>query len=137
MATKKVFCSHRGADKPAVEAFARQLREKGIDASWTSGKSFPATTSSPEWKRVFPRRSAVRSVFTTGPGGNPVILWGVLLEVTLILIIAYTRWGSQLFGTGPLYLDVWLLLLPLAAGMIAPGELRKYFARSQLARREI
>jgi hypothetical protein len=55
----------------------------------------------------------------------------------LILIIAYTRWGSRLFGTGPLYLDVWLLLLPWAVGMIAPGELRKYFARSQLARREI
>lgn len=65
-----------------------------------------------------------------------MILWGVLLEVTLILIIAYTRWGSRLFGTGPLYPDVWLLLLPWAVGMIAPGELRKSFARSQLARRE-
>lgn len=65
-----------------------------------------------------------------------MILWGVLLEVTLILIIADTRWGSRLFGTGPLYLDVWLLLLPWAVGMIAPRELRKYFARCQLARRE-
>jgi hypothetical protein len=43
-----VFCSHRGAYKPAVATFARQLREKGIHASWTSGKSFPATTSPPE-----------------------------------------------------------------------------------------
>jgi hypothetical protein len=32
MPTKKVFCSHRGVDKSAVEAFARQLREAGIDA---------------------------------------------------------------------------------------------------------
>lgn len=28
----KVFCSHRNVDMPAVEAFARQLRERGIDA---------------------------------------------------------------------------------------------------------
>ena len=28
----KVFCSHRQVDKPAVEAFARRLRERGIDA---------------------------------------------------------------------------------------------------------
>lgn len=32
MATKKVFCSHRGVDKPTVEAFAKRLREIGIDA---------------------------------------------------------------------------------------------------------
>ncbi len=28
----KVFCSHRQVDKPAVEAFARRLRECGVDA---------------------------------------------------------------------------------------------------------
>jgi tetratricopeptide (TPR) repeat protein len=28
----KVFCSHRQVDKPAVEAFARRLRERGINA---------------------------------------------------------------------------------------------------------
>lgn len=28
----KVFCSHRGVDKPEVEAFARRLRDSGIDA---------------------------------------------------------------------------------------------------------
>ncbi|MEJ8846112.1 tetratricopeptide repeat protein [Variovorax rhizosphaerae] len=28
----KVFCSHRNVDKPAVEDFARRLRERGIDA---------------------------------------------------------------------------------------------------------
>lgn len=29
---KRVFCSHRGVDKAEVEAFARRLREAGIDA---------------------------------------------------------------------------------------------------------
>ena len=29
---KKVFCSHRSVDKPAVDEFARRLRAQGIDA---------------------------------------------------------------------------------------------------------
>ena len=29
---KKVFCSHRSVDKPAVDEFARKLRAQGIDA---------------------------------------------------------------------------------------------------------
>lgn len=32
MAAMKVFCSHRSTDKPAVEDFARRLRDRGIDA---------------------------------------------------------------------------------------------------------
>jgi len=32
MTARRVFCSHRGIDKPAVEAFARRLRAAGIDA---------------------------------------------------------------------------------------------------------
>ena len=34
MQPKKVFCSHRVVDKPAVEEFARRLREAGIDAQF-------------------------------------------------------------------------------------------------------
>ncbi len=32
MNPKQVFCSHRSSDKPAVEAFARELRARGVDA---------------------------------------------------------------------------------------------------------
>ncbi|WP_374475722.1 cation-translocating P-type ATPase [Zoogloea sp.] len=82
---------------------------------------------------VFLCRSAVRSAFTTGLGGNSLILWGVLLEVSLILLITYTPWGNLLLGTAPLPLAVWLFLLPWALGMIALEELRKYLARRRLA----
>lgn len=84
---------------------------------------------------VFLCRSAVRSIFTTGLGGNPLMLWGILLQVVLILFIAYTPWGNAMFGTAPLPMEVWLFLLPWAVGMIALEELRKYYARHQLARK--
>ncbi len=34
MPAKKVFCSHRGVDKPQVEAFARRLREERAIDAW-------------------------------------------------------------------------------------------------------
>lgn len=82
---------------------------------------------------VFLCRSSVRSIFTTGLGGNPLMLWGILLQVLLILFIVYTPWGNAMFGTAPLPWDLWLFLLPWAIGMIALEELRKYCARRQLA----
>lgn len=82
---------------------------------------------------VFLCRSATRSIFTTGLGGNPLMLWGVLLQVVLILFIVYTSWGHALFATAALPMEVWLFLLPWAFGMIAAEELRKWCARHQLA----
>ena len=68
---------------------------------------------------VFLCRSAWRSAFSTGLGGNPLILWGVALEAGLLALISYTAWGNALFGTAPLPLEVWLFLLPWAAGIEA------------------
>ncbi len=78
---------------------------------------------------VFLCRSAWRSAFSTGLGGNPLILWGVALEAGLLVLISYTAWGNALFGTAPLPLEVWLFLLPWAAGMLAIEEARKWFVR--------
>ena len=38
----------------------------------------------------------------TGITGNPLILWGVLVELLIIFAIDYTPWGNALFGTAPL-----------------------------------
>ena len=83
---------------------------------------------------VFLCRSALRSVITTGMGGNRLILYGVALEVALILLIDYTPIGNELLGTAPIPLDAWLFLLPWAAGMLLLEELRKYCARRRLVR---
>lgn len=85
---------------------------------------------------VFLCRSALRSVFTTGLTGNRLILWGVALEVALILLIDYTPLGNELLGTAPIPASVWLFLLPWAIGMIVIEEVRKFFARRRVARAE-
>jgi sodium/potassium-transporting ATPase subunit alpha len=75
---------------------------------------------------VFSCRSASRSVFSTGLLGNPLILWGVVLEIGLILLIDYTSWGNLLLGTAPIGGQVWLFVAPFAVGLLMLEELRKH-----------
>lgn len=74
---------------------------------------------------VFLCRSATRSAFSTGVLGNPLIAWGVALEVVLILFIDYTPWGNEMLGTAPISLNVWLFTLPFAGVMLLLEEVRK------------
>lgn len=85
---------------------------------------------------VFLCRSAVRSVLSTGLGGNPLIVAGVALEAALLVLIVFTPWGNGLFGTAPLPATAWLNLLPWAVGMLAVEELRKLAVRRRLAGNE-
>lgn len=78
---------------------------------------------------VFLCRSATRSVFSVGLLGNPLIGWGVILEIALILPIAYTPWGNLVFGTAPIPGQVWLFMLPFAVGLVVLEELRKWWVR--------
>ena len=81
---------------------------------------------------VFLCRSATRSLSSTGFSGNPLIVWGVALEIALMLIIDYTRWGNAILGTLPLAREVWFVVIPLAAGMVFLEESRKWFVRRKL-----
>jgi sodium/potassium-transporting ATPase subunit alpha len=80
---------------------------------------------------VFLCRSATRSIFATGLIGNGLILWGVVLEIVLLGVIAYTPLGNLIFGTLPLPPRVWLFLLPFAIVMAVLEELRKWYVRSR------
>ena len=81
---------------------------------------------------VFLCRSASRSVFSTGLLGNPLILWGVGLEIALILLINYAPWANLLIGTSPVIGSVWLFVVPFAAAMLVLEEFRKWLARGPL-----
>jgi magnesium-transporting ATPase (P-type) len=83
---------------------------------------------------VFLCRSASRSVWSVGLLGNPLILWGVVLEVALILVIDYTTWGNIIFGTAPIGGRVWLFVLPFAVGLLVLEELRKWLVHGSRGR---
>ena len=78
---------------------------------------------------VFLCRSATRSVFSVGLLGNPLIGWGVILEIALILPIGYTPWGNFIFATAPIAGQVWLFMVPFAVGLFILEELRKWLVR--------
>jgi sodium/potassium-transporting ATPase subunit alpha len=115
---------------------------------WSFGTSLPA--SDPLYLRattaclsaiivlqivnVFLCRSSVRSIFSTGFTDNRLILWGVALEIALMLLIVYMPLANAAVGTAPLPRELWLFLLPFAAAMLTLEELRKWIVRRTLKR---
>lgn len=83
---------------------------------------------------VFLCRSALRSAFSIPLFNNPLIIWGVALEIALLLAANYLPWANALLGTLPVPGEVWLLLVPFAIGIFALEELRKVFVRRRYAR---
>ena len=81
---------------------------------------------------VFLCRSTTRSVFSVGLLGNALIGWGVVLEITLIVLIAYTSWGNLIFATAPIPAKVWLFIVPFGVFLLTAEELRKWLVRRML-----
>ena len=75
---------------------------------------------------VFLCKTPDRTLFGSAIFSNRLILWGVILEITLILVIIYTPWGQMIFGTAPLPLSVWLFMLPFGVAMLLLEEMRKW-----------
>jgi sodium/potassium-transporting ATPase subunit alpha len=80
---------------------------------------------------VFLCRSARRSIFSTGILGNPLIWGGVIVEIALVGLIAYTQPGNLIFGTAPIGPRPWLFILPFAVLMVAAEEVRKWIVRAR------
>ena len=64
---------------------------------------------------VFACRSDRLSVARFGWFSNPLILWGVVIELTILAVITYTSLGNDIFRTGPL--PAWIFG-PLALGAL-------------------
>ncbi|MBI4757375.1 MAG: cation-transporting P-type ATPase [Betaproteobacteria bacterium] len=78
---------------------------------------------------VFLCRSPRLGVFASRPFDNRLILWGIALELALLLAIAYTPWGNAVFGTAPPVPAVWLFILPFIGLMLFLEEGRKRVVR--------
>jgi calcium-translocating P-type ATPase len=80
---------------------------------------------------LFLCRSERDSAFAFGLFSNRLLVWGIIVELALILWIDYSGWGQRLFNTAPIGLDVWLFVLPFAAGMLVLEEARKWWLRAR------
>ncbi|MCG2721058.1 MAG: cation-transporting P-type ATPase [Thermodesulfovibrionales bacterium] len=76
---------------------------------------------------VFACRSSRESVFSVGFFSNKLIFAGILAELLLQIFIVYHPVGNRVFGTAPLSVTVWLLLLPFSVVLLAAEETRKLF----------
>jgi magnesium-transporting ATPase (P-type) len=84
---------------------------------------------------LFICRSPRESVFRSRLLSNKLIFAGIAVEISLILMINYSPWGNEVFGTTPIPLKVWLFAVPFALGMIVLEELRKWCVRIGLGER--
>ena len=78
---------------------------------------------------VFLCRSPRDSLLPTGILGNRFILIGLGMAILLILAIDYTPFGNRIFGTAPIAWELWLFMLPFAAGLLVLEEARKWALR--------
>ncbi len=83
---------------------------------------------------VFACRSLRESIFTIGWTTNKLIFLGVAVELLLQFFIVYHPLGRALFGTAPLPLQAWLVLIPFAVALLAAEEMRKFAVRRMAAR---
>jgi magnesium-transporting ATPase (P-type) len=81
---------------------------------------------------VFLCRSAVRSVFAMPLFDNRWILCGVALEAALLAVYNYLPLANWLLDTSPVPPMVWLLIVPMALGVLALEEGRKAVVRRAL-----
>jgi sodium/potassium-transporting ATPase subunit alpha len=78
---------------------------------------------------VFACRSLRESIFTIGWTTNRLIFPGLAVELLLQLFIVYHPWGHAVFGTAPLPLMAWLVLIPFALALLLAEETRKFAVR--------
>ncbi|MBI4681612.1 MAG: cation-transporting P-type ATPase [Nitrospirae bacterium] len=81
---------------------------------------------------VFACRSSKDSIFKLGFFSNRLVIIGVAAEVMLSAFIIYHPFGNRIFGTAPLGLDVWLLLVPFSIALLLAEELRKWVSNKKV-----
>ena len=78
---------------------------------------------------VFAARTQRQSIFRKGLGGNPLLLWGILTEVLILMALIYIPVLSNIFNTAPIGLTDWLFLAIWAPFLLLMDEGRKWILR--------
>jgi sodium/potassium-transporting ATPase subunit alpha len=93
----------------------------GTHLDWSSPLYRQATTVTfagivlAQVANVFACRSERLSVFKLGWFSNPLMAWGIAIELTILALITYTPTGNEIFGTSPL--PLWIFG-PLVLGSL-------------------
>lgn len=75
---------------------------------------------------VFACRSNHLSVTRLGWFSNPLLVWGIVIELTILALMTYTPIGNEIFGTSPLPLWIFGPLALGAVGLLLAEEGRKF-----------
>ena len=68
---------------------------------------------------------------------QPFTIWGILTEMMMFCAVVYIPALAQVFHHGPINLwPDWAFLLLLAPTLLIADEIRKFFVRKRLARKE-
>ena len=78
---------------------------------------------------LFLCRDPLKPATLTGLRENPLIAFGLAVEIGFILAIVYLPAGQWLFGTAALGYEAWLIALPFALAMFLLEEGRKAWLR--------
>jgi sodium/potassium-transporting ATPase subunit alpha len=76
---------------------------------------------------VFACRSDRVSLARLGWFTHPLLLWGIVIELVVLVLILYTPWGNAIFGTSPLPLWIFGPLVFGALALLSAEEGRKFF----------
>jgi sodium/potassium-transporting ATPase subunit alpha len=80
---------------------------------------------------VFACRSSQESIFQLGIFSNKLVIIGIAVELILSVFIIYHPVGNRIFGTAPVGVDVWLILIPFSSALLAAEEMRKVYVRKR------
>lgn len=109
----------------------------GTHLDWSSPLYKQATTVTfagivlAQVANVFACRSDHLSVSKLGWRTNPLIVWGILTELIILSLIAYTPIGNEVFGTSPLPLWIFGPLVLGALALLLAEEGRKIIANQR------
>lgn len=129
----------------AMGAFFLYLFAKGwtwgAPLDWSSTLYREATTVTfagivlAQVANVFACRSDRHSVLTLGWFTNPLILWGIVTELSILALITYTPMGNDIFRTSPLPLWIFGPLALGACALLFADEGRKIIVNRFLNKR--
>jgi sodium/potassium-transporting ATPase subunit alpha len=110
-----------------------------ISLAWTDPLYRQATTVTfaaiviAQTANAFACRSDRASLVRLGFASNPLLLWGVGIQLALLLIFVYAPTSNRFLGTSPFPAWVWGPLMLGALGLLLAEELRKFIAARSVA----